>query len=217
MHDGGRGLVLDEAGACRAVDFLRGWSIFTIVLMHLVQIFLTQLPDIFSTAASVGGTGAHVFFFCSGFGLYLSHLRRPVTARRFFARRLEKTYFPYLLVVFLSAFVPELAVGCDRLGAVLAPCFPLQNVHSSLYGKLRRAVLVCVDNFSVLPSFSPALPFARALGQPAMVFADRRRCQYGVVDFSGCHRALCRAGLEQLLWSVPLGVCSGHGGGGVSA
>lgn len=123
MHDGGRGLVLDEAGACRAVDFLRGWSIFTIVLMHLVQIFLTQLPDIFSTAASVGGTGAHVFFFCSGFGLYLSHLRRPVTARRFFARRLEKTYFPYLLVVFLSAFVPELAVGCDRLGAVLAHVF----------------------------------------------------------------------------------------------
>lgn len=108
---------------CAAVDFLRGFSIFTIVLMHLVQGFLGELPTLVYQAAALGGTGAHVFLFCSGFGLYSSHLRRPLTAGQFLARRVGKIYLPYLPVVLASACVPALCAGVDRLGAVAAHAF----------------------------------------------------------------------------------------------
>lgn len=106
-----------------AVDFLRGFSIFTIVLMHLVQGFLGELPTLVYQAAALGGTGAHVFLFCSGFGLCSSHLRRPLYPGQFLARRLGKVYLPYLPVVLVSACVPALCAGVDRLGAVAAHAF----------------------------------------------------------------------------------------------
>lgn len=54
------------------VDFLRGFSTFTIVLMHLAQSY--PLPGFLQKVASLGGAGVHVFILCSGFGLYLSSL-----------------------------------------------------------------------------------------------------------------------------------------------
>lgn len=59
------------------VDFLRGFSMFTIVLMHLVQSY--PLPAFLQKATSLGGAGVHVFILCSGFGLYLSSLYKPLT------------------------------------------------------------------------------------------------------------------------------------------
>lgn len=49
------------------IDYLRGFSIFTIVLMHLIQSY--PIPQIIRTASSFGGAGVHVFILCSGFGL----------------------------------------------------------------------------------------------------------------------------------------------------
>ena len=46
------------------MDFLRGFSIFTIVLMHLVQSY--PLPGFLMKASSLGGSGVHVFILCSG-------------------------------------------------------------------------------------------------------------------------------------------------------
>ena len=54
------------------VDFLRGFSTFTIVLMHLAQSY--PLPGFLQKAASLGGAGVHLFILCSGFRLYLSSL-----------------------------------------------------------------------------------------------------------------------------------------------
>ncbi len=51
------------------VDFLKGFSISTIVLMHLLQPHFTGLMN---KALSLGGAGVHVFILCSGFGLYQS-------------------------------------------------------------------------------------------------------------------------------------------------
>ena len=56
------------------IDFAKGFSILTIILMHLLQSFVSELPTLLKTAMSLGGTGVHIFIFCSGFGLYLSHL-----------------------------------------------------------------------------------------------------------------------------------------------
>ncbi|MBR7184035.1 MAG: acyltransferase [Clostridia bacterium] len=111
-----------EGGAARypAVDFLRGFSIFTVVLMHLLQSFVPSLPTLLYQAAALGGTGAHVFLFCSGFGLFYSYLRAPVSLGSFFSRRFGRVYCAYLPVVLVSALVPSLYAGADRLGALLS-------------------------------------------------------------------------------------------------
>lgn len=106
-----------------AVDFLRAASICAIVCMHLVQGFFPDLPTLAYQAVALGGTGAHVFFFCSGLGLYASHLAHPLAPGRFYLRRLTRVYLPYVPVVLASACLPALCIGVDRLGAVLAHLF----------------------------------------------------------------------------------------------
>jgi peptidoglycan/LPS O-acetylase OafA/YrhL len=74
------------------IDYLRGYSIFTIVIFHLVQFF--PLPDIFSNAINFGGAGVHVFVLCSGFGLCLSQLNKPLSYVQFLKKRFLKIYIP---------------------------------------------------------------------------------------------------------------------------
>jgi len=80
------------------IDFLKGYSIFTIVLMHLVGGISI---GIVSKAVAFGGAGVHVFILCSGFGLYLSYLKNPLTYKEFLKRRFGKIYTPYAIVVLL--------------------------------------------------------------------------------------------------------------------
>lgn len=85
------------------VDFLKGFSIFTIVIMHLLQ---AHVGGIVGKALSFGGAGVHVFILCSGFGLYLSFLRKPLGYGQFLKRRFTKVYVPYAIVVLASFLVP---------------------------------------------------------------------------------------------------------------
>lgn len=82
------------------INYLRGFAIFTIALMHLVQ---GSLSGIFHTAAAFGGAGVHVFILCSGFGLYLSHLNRQLQYGEFLKKRFSKIYWPYVIAVILYA------------------------------------------------------------------------------------------------------------------
>ena len=61
------------------ISFLRGFAITTVILMHLLQVFVANgnIPHWLRVASSLGGTGGHIFVFCSGFGLYLSYLKKP--------------------------------------------------------------------------------------------------------------------------------------------
>lgn len=86
------------------IDFLRGFSIFTIVLMHLLQSF--PISPFLMAASSFGGAGVHVFILCSGFGLYLSYLNRPLTYIQFLKRRFLKVYLPYIIIILISALIP---------------------------------------------------------------------------------------------------------------
>lgn len=81
------------------VDFARGFAIFTIVTMHLA--WGLALPGFVEKALSFGGAGVHMFILCSGFGLALSHLRRPAGYGAFLSRRLRKILPPYYIAVAL--------------------------------------------------------------------------------------------------------------------
>jgi peptidoglycan/LPS O-acetylase OafA/YrhL len=79
-------------------DFARGYAILTIVLFHIGQ--RLQLPPLWSQAIGLGGTGVHLFFFLSGWGLAQSSLaEQPLL---FYRRRLSKIWLPYAVVLTLS-------------------------------------------------------------------------------------------------------------------
>ena len=80
------------------IDFLKGYSIFTIVLMHLCQ---SPVNGALSKAFAFGGAGVHVFILCSGLGLYLSYLHKPLGYKDFLRKRFTKVYLPYVIAVAL--------------------------------------------------------------------------------------------------------------------
>lgn len=84
------------------VNFLRGYSIFTIVVMHLLQSY--ALPSWAMKATSFGGAGVHVFILCSGFGLYLSYLNKPLDYKEFIRKRFGRIYWPMAVVCVATAF-----------------------------------------------------------------------------------------------------------------
>ena len=53
----------------------------------------------------------HVFFFCSGFGLYLSYLRHPLKYKDFIRRRVVKIYIPYAIIIAISFSIPFVFEG----------------------------------------------------------------------------------------------------------
>lgn len=111
------------------IAFLRGFSIITIVLMHFMQ--NNELPSFFLNAISIGGTGVHVFFFCSGFGLFLSYIKHPSTYAEFIRKRFFKIYIPYIIIVVISACLPFMFDG-NRIMALLSHVF-LFKMFSSVY------------------------------------------------------------------------------------
>lgn len=114
----------------QVIDFLRGFSIFTIVLMHMVQAYL--LPGFLMKATSFGGAGVHVFILCSGFGLYLSSLHKSLGYGNFLKRRFSKVYIPYVLVVLISALYFGIVCGQDVLMPLLGSVFLLKMFVPSL-------------------------------------------------------------------------------------
>lgn len=90
--------------------------------MHLIPGYLNSCPEIISRMASVGGTGVHVFFLCSGFGLYYSYKKKPLSFPGFIRKRFLKIYLPYIVVVLISACIPFMFSG-NRIKALLSHVF----------------------------------------------------------------------------------------------
>lgn len=112
--------VVGGYGHYEIIDYLKGFSIFTIVVMHLIQAFMTAIPSYISKLATIGGTGVHVFIFCSGFGLYLSNVKHPKTYLDFIKCRFHKLYIPYILIVLISFCIPWMYTESDRIVALLS-------------------------------------------------------------------------------------------------
>lgn len=85
-------------GRIEYIDWAKGYAIFTIVCYHALQ--RAGLPPMLQQAIVFGGTGVHLFFLLSGFGLGLSE--HSDTAIRFYRRRLSKVWLPYVLALTIS-------------------------------------------------------------------------------------------------------------------
>jgi len=94
------------------IDFLKGYSMLSIVIYHIGQQLI--LPGVLGHMIDFGGTGVHTFIFVSGFGLYLSHLRRPLSFVAFLKKRFSKIYVPYVVTVIVSALI-----------ALVVPIYPV--------------------------------------------------------------------------------------------
>lgn len=104
------------------VDYLKGFSIFTIALMHLLSL-MPSIPSTIITLSAIGGTGVHVFFLCSGIGLYTSYLNHQTGYGEFLKKRFLKIYVPYIIVVILSFFLPWMYEGNAKGTALLSHIF----------------------------------------------------------------------------------------------
>lgn len=102
------------------INFLRGFAIFTIVLMHCVQGYL---DGVMYKAVSLGGAGVHVFILCSGFGLYLSYMNKPLGYLAFLRKRFGKVYFPYIIVIGFYAVWGLISSGSVNWEAVASHVF----------------------------------------------------------------------------------------------
>ncbi len=105
------------------IGFAKGLSIFAIVLMHLIQSRMNFLPNWFLKGVSLGGSGVHVFFFCSGFGLYMSYLNSRISLKEFAYKRFLKVYIPYVIVVLLYFITPTIEIAGNRVIALLSHVF----------------------------------------------------------------------------------------------
>jgi peptidoglycan/LPS O-acetylase OafA/YrhL len=77
------------------IDFARGFAMLAIVLFHYLQPYAVEGP--LSKAILVGGSGVHLFFVLSGFGLGLSS--QNIGAINFYKKRFSRILVPYYLVV----------------------------------------------------------------------------------------------------------------------
>lgn len=105
------------------IQYLKGFSIVTIVLMHLIRQYITELPFFIKNASAIGGSGVHVFFLCSGFGLYYSYCKKETGFILFIKRRFTKIYIPYIIIVLFCAFIPFMYEETDRITALLSHVF----------------------------------------------------------------------------------------------
>ncbi|MBN8683349.1 MAG: acyltransferase [Chitinophagales bacterium] len=80
------------------LDFARGYAILTVVLYHLLQRF--ALPPGAQQAIVFGGSGVHLFFLLSGFGLAFSGKKIDIAA--FYKRRFLKIWLPFVIALSLS-------------------------------------------------------------------------------------------------------------------
>ncbi len=84
------------------VDYSKGFAILTIVIFHYLQAL--HWGGLFSKAIAFGGTGIHLFFFMSGFGLAL---KPPGKYFDFIKRRFTKILIPYYVFVTIAFLVGQ--------------------------------------------------------------------------------------------------------------
>lgn len=115
------------------VEFLKGFSIFTIVVMHYLMPL--SMPGLIRAALPALGAGVHLFIVLSGLGLYLSHLKRPMPIGRFLRRRFSRIYLPYIAVLlFVAAVSAALSLYPNSWYALFGHIFLYKMFDESIVG-----------------------------------------------------------------------------------
>ena len=92
------------------LDFAKGFAILSIVVFHFCQPYVS---GIWSRAIAIGGTGVHLFFLLSGFGLGLSAKTEAIA---FYKRRFVKIIIPYyfvIITIYAINFVHPVYKNCN--------------------------------------------------------------------------------------------------------
>lgn len=134
------------------IEFLKGYSIFTIIIFHYLQRFNLEQP--YNQLIFFGGTGVHLFILLSGLGLYLSYLNRPLPYLAYLKKRTSKIYFPYIAVVTLSAII-----------SLVVPIY-----DNSLYAFGGHMFLYKMFDESIMASYGYPLWFISTILQFYLVF-----------------------------------------------
>ncbi len=96
-------LITGNSSRVDIIEFLKGYSIITIIVFHYLQQIRLSTP--YDQIIYFGGTGVHLFLFLSGFGLYYSFLKNPTSYMVFIGKRFRKVYIPYVIVVCITAMI----------------------------------------------------------------------------------------------------------------
>ncbi|MCR4832119.1 MAG: acyltransferase [Butyrivibrio sp.] len=94
-------------GKSGLITYSKAVAILGVIIYHLCLGYLA-VPSIVKTASGFGGAGVHIFIFCSGFGLMVSYIRKPLNFLDFIKRRFVKIYVPYIIVVLVAFCIPTL-------------------------------------------------------------------------------------------------------------
>lgn len=111
-------IALSGAGRLRAMEGVRGVSVILVFFVHYVGLTKSLLPEDSLTEwsgkalALLGNRGVDLFFILSGFLIYGTLIRKTHDYRKFMARRIERIY-PTFLVVLALYLVLSFAVPSE--------------------------------------------------------------------------------------------------------
>lgn len=107
---------------------IKGIAALCIMLSHyalwIESYFHIKLPPIFLLVKQLGGIGVLIFFFLSGYGIYMSSNEK--TNLMWLIKRVGKVYFPYLFMKLIIVFINYCLIGRDK--------FILKNICKEITG-----------------------------------------------------------------------------------
>jgi peptidoglycan/LPS O-acetylase OafA/YrhL len=189
------------------IDFLKGYSIFTIVLYHLLQHF--NINILLEKGISFGGSGVHVFVLCSGFGLYLSHLNKPLKYVDFLKRRFLKVYIPFIIIILISAIIPFMYTENDKFMSVLSNVFLFKMFNEDFmddFGGHLWFVSMILEFYLVFPLLTMAIKKGKAVSHIiiALIISIGWATLVGVTGKTGTR--IWDSFFLQFLWEFVLGM-----------
>jgi len=131
----------------RCLEGLRGFAVLLVFLVHYIVLGSAALKggtwtfELAHGIHNIGHTGVDLFFVLSGFLIYGSLLQKPRRFTTYFARRIERIYPTFLVV----------------LGIYLLLFFGFPE-QSKLPGDTPHAILYLVQNLLLLPGIFPLIP-----------------------------------------------------------
>ena len=173
--------------------------------MHYFQ--RGYFPNIMEKVLSAGGTGVHIFFFCSGFGLFMSYTKRKVGYLDFLKRRFLKIYIPYIIVIAIWLLLLE--CNTDPLKTFLAHAF-LYKMFMPLYEETPSGVFWYISTlFQFYFLFVPLVKVKEIIGNKKFLYIS---CFLSVVwwiftAITGLNsERVCGSFFLQYLWEFAIGI-----------